>query len=143
MKKKNNIDGYERMRIGSNIRKWRGMKDMKQKELSSALRISEAAFSNMENDMTDLTLSQLEDIALTLDISVEQLFSDPQDIIQQPAIKVTEAETNTPPILMDKELVYALIGSIQKKDEQLKDIMNNMISAFDKLKDWESDKQRA
>lgn len=143
MKKKNNIDGYERMRIGSNIRKWRGMKDMKQKELSSALRISEAAFSNMENDMTDLTLSQLEDIALTLDISVEQLFSDPQDIIQQPANRVPEPETNQASMVMDKDLVYALIGSIQKKDEQLKDIMNNMISTIDKFTRWESVNNRA
>jgi transcriptional regulator with XRE-family HTH domain len=70
MKKKNNIDGYERLRIGSNIRKWRNMKEMKQKDLAAALRLSEAAVSNMENDLTDFSLSQLEDIALILEIEI-------------------------------------------------------------------------
>ena len=57
MKKKNNVGGYERIKIGTNIRKWRGIKDMKQKDLASALRMSEAAISNIENDLTDVTLS--------------------------------------------------------------------------------------
>jgi transcriptional regulator with XRE-family HTH domain len=142
MKRKNNIEGYERLKIGSNIRKWRGMKDMKQKELSSALRISEAAFSNIENDMTDMTLSQLEDIALTLDISVEQLFSDPQDKIQHSVNKSPESEANTSSLVMDKELIYALIERIQQKDEQMKNLMNNMITTIDKIAIAESVKQQ-
>ena len=33
MKYKMNIGGYERMKIGANIRKWRSVKDIKQKDL--------------------------------------------------------------------------------------------------------------
>ena len=76
MKTRKNAGGYERLRIGSNIRKWRNIKEVKQKDLASALKMSEAAISNMENDLTDLTLSQLEDISVTLDIEIEKLFFD-------------------------------------------------------------------
>ena len=74
MKTRKNAGGYERLRIGSNIRKWRNIKEVKQKDLATALKMSEAAISNMENDLTDLTLSQLEDISVTLDIEIEKLF---------------------------------------------------------------------
>ena len=74
MKTKKNIDGYERLKIGSNIRKWRTLKDIKQKDLAESLKLSEAAISNLENDLTDITLSQLEDISLAIDIPVETLF---------------------------------------------------------------------
>ncbi len=133
MKKKNNIDGYERLKIGSHIRKWRGVKDMKQKELAAALRISEAAVSNMENDMTDLTLSQLEDIALALEIDIEQLFSDPQDQIAPMRNGNESKNENIAQTLMDKETVYALIGSIQQKDNEIKSVLNNMVSVLDKF----------
>jgi transcriptional regulator with XRE-family HTH domain len=45
--------------------------------------MSEAAVSNLENDLTDITLSQLEDIAIVLDIEVEHLFSDPQEMVEK------------------------------------------------------------
>ena len=39
MKKRNNIAGYERIKIGSNIRKWRNIKEIKQKDLASSMRL--------------------------------------------------------------------------------------------------------
>lgn len=123
MKKKNNAGGYERIKIGANIRKWRGIKDVKQKDLAHGLRMSEAAVSNLENDLTDITLSQLEDIAIVLDIEVEQLFSDPQEMVEK---KYTDAEQEKK-FVMEPEWIYALIGSIQKKDEQIKTVLDNFI----------------
>ena len=111
MKKKNNAGGYERIKVGANIRKWRNMKEMKQKDLAHGLRMSEAAVSNLENDLTDITLSQLEDIAIVLDVEVEQLFSDPQEMVEK---KYTDAEQEKK-FVMEPEWIYALIGSIQKK----------------------------
>ena len=130
MKQKNNAGGYERMRIGSTIRKWRNIKEVKQKDLAASLRMSEAAISNIENDLTDVTLSQIEDIALTLDITIEQLFSDPQDALS------TNTYSNNDPtnqMVMERELIYALIGSIEKKDEQLKEVFNNVMYTMKKL----------
>ena len=124
MKKKNNAGGYERIKVGSNIRKWRSIKDVKQKDLASGLRMSEAAVSNLENDLTDITLSQLEDIAIVLDIEVEQLFTDPQEVVNKNYAS-TEQEKK---FMMEPEWIYALIGSIQKKDEQIKTVLDNIIS---------------
>ena len=132
MKKKNNIDGYERLRIGSNIRKWRNMKEMKQKDLAAALRLSEAAVSNMENDLTDFSLSQLEDIALILEIEIEQLFSDPQDKIAPSINKVNSGEY-APSLVMDKEWIYALLGTIKEKDDQIKNALQNMTLTMQQL----------
>ncbi len=140
MKKKNNVGGYERLKIGTNIRKWRGIKDMKQKDLASALRMSEAAISNIENDLTDVTLSQLEDIAVTLDVEVEKLFTDPQEAIENINYNATSENKNQ--LVMDSALVYALIGSIQKKDDQLKDVLDNVMFTMDKFVKTEKPVQR-
>ena len=140
MKKKNNVGGYERLKIGTNIRKWRGIKDMKQKDLASALRMSEAAISNIENDLTDVTLSQLEDIAVTLDVEVEKLFTDPQEAIENINYNATSENKNQ--LVMDSALVYALIGSIQKKDDQLKDVLDNVMFTMDKFVKTERPVQR-
>jgi transcriptional regulator with XRE-family HTH domain len=110
--------------VGSNIRKWRSIKDVKQKDLANGLRMSEAAVSNLENDLTDITLSQLEDIAIVLDIEVAQLFTDPQEVVN----KNYNATDQDKKFVMEPEWIYALIGSIQKKDEQIKTVLDNIIS---------------
>jgi transcriptional regulator with XRE-family HTH domain len=120
----------ERLKIGSHIRKWRNIKDIKQKDLASALRLSEAAMSNIENDMTDLNLSQIEDIAITLDITMEQLFADPVENLDVAQKATPEKEES---MLMEKELIYALIGSIREKDEQLNQVVQQMVCTLDKL----------
>ncbi|MEI8052597.1 MAG: helix-turn-helix transcriptional regulator [Bacteroidota bacterium] len=132
MKKKTNVGGYDRIKIGSNIRKWRSIKDIKQKDLASAIKLSEAAISNMENNLTDITMSQLEDIAITLEIELDQLFKDPQETINEKKYTTLENEGSQTRV-MDKELVYALIGSIQKKDEQLKSVIDNVMHNMNKI----------
>ena len=132
MKNKKNIEGYERIKIGGNIRKWRNIKEVKQKDLASSLRMSEAAVSNMENDLTDLTLSQLEDISLALELPLEKLFIDPQETLSY-GIQTTNISDNSNNFLMEKELIYTMIGSIQKKDEQFKTIMEGMLDAVKTL----------
>lgn len=124
-----NAGGYERVKIGSNIRKWRNMKDIKQKDLAGALKLSESAVSNIENDLSEITLSQLEDISITLEIDIEKLFSDPQDVVKEKSYTSSiPAEKNE---VMDKDLLYSLIGSIQKKDEQLKQVIDKVIYKID------------
>ena len=130
MKTRKNAGGYERLRIGSNIRKWRNIKEVKQKDLASALKMSEAAISNMENDLTDLTLSQLEDISVTLDIEIEKLFFDPQEALSGTKYASNKSESTS---LMEKELIYALIEKMEKKDEQLKDVFNNVIYSINQI----------
>lgn len=128
MKTSQNIEGYERIKIGTHIRKWRNIKDVKQKELAKALRVSEAAISNLENDLTDITLSQIEDISIALNVPFEDLFMDPQETIHKYSEQTKEVKTNQ---VMEKDLIYALLGSIQKKDAQFEEWMQKMIQRLD------------
>jgi transcriptional regulator with XRE-family HTH domain len=131
MKNKQNAGGYDRLRIGSTIRKWRGIKQIKQKDLAQALQLSEAAISNIENDLTDISLSQLEDIAITLQLELEQLFVDPEIIMQlhlKPTIRESEQK-----MMLDPEWYYSLIGNIQKKDEHIKHILDEVINKLNRI----------
>lgn len=113
-----------RFKVGTNIRKWRNIKDVKQKDLAERLGLSEAAVSNIENDITNVTLSQLEDISLALDMHIEQLLCDPQQQYGRNISKPAEGEADN----LQKQLVKAMIISLQKKDEQLQELMGLIIS---------------
>ena len=128
MRTTQNIEGYERIKIGTHIRKWRNIKDVKQKELAKALRVSEAAISNLENDLTDITLSQIEDISIALNVPFEDLFTDPQEAIHKYSEQSKEIKTNE---VMEKDLIYALLGSIQKKEQQFEEWMQKMIQTLE------------
>ena len=131
MKTIRNIEGYERVKIGGNIRKWRNVKDIKQKQLAGLLKLSEAAVSNIENDITDLTLSQIEDISIALDIPVEDLFTDPGEKISNYA-SMHQGES-AQSMLMDKDLVYSLLGTLKQKDEEMRELIKNMKYAIEKM----------
>jgi transcriptional regulator with XRE-family HTH domain len=131
MKTPKNIEGYERLRIGAYIRKWRNIKDVKQKQLAAALRISEAAISNIENDLTDITLSQIEDIAIALNVPFEDMFADPGEKIYQSAEQSKEIRTEQ---VMEKDLIYTLLGTIQKKDQQWESWMQKMMEKLEGIR---------
>lgn len=129
MSKKDFLSKEYKLKIGGNIRKWRNLKGVKQKELAVLLEVSESAISNIENNITDITLSQLEDISQGLDISIEQLFTDPQETIAAQPVQNGIKEKNAQPIY-EKELLNAVINSMQKKDEQLQTIMQNVLQTM-------------
>jgi transcriptional regulator with XRE-family HTH domain len=129
MKQKQNVGGYERLKIGSHIRKWRNIKEVKQKDLASALRISEAAISNIENDQTDVSLSQLEDISIALELELNELFIDPQEVMEK-RIKNTIPESQQK-IMLEPEWFYTLIGNLQKKDEHIKEVIDRFLLNLD------------
>ncbi len=122
MKQKHPVKEYK-LKIGSNIRKWRDLKNMKQKDLAAALHLSEAAISNIENDKANISLQQLEDISLILNIPVAQLFSDPLQNISIPLNGKIVAEQHP----KHSYLLDAVITSMQKKDEQLEAFMKKIL----------------
>jgi transcriptional regulator with XRE-family HTH domain len=83
MKGKNRGRNDYQLKIGSFVRKWRVIKDLKQKELAMRLHLSEAAVSNLENDITVPTLRQIENIANALMIPVDMLLSGPEKILAE------------------------------------------------------------
>lgn len=125
MKAKNNTSREHKLKIGGNIRKWRNLKGIKQKELAIILALSEGAISNIENNNTDITLSQLEDISQGLDISIEQLLSDPQAKLAMSPLQQSNEKAIA--FIPEKDLLHAVINSLQKKDEQLQLIMQNVL----------------
>lgn len=70
----------ETYKIGSSVRMWRNLKGKKQKVLAREIKLSAAALSNIENDITIPNLKQVQTIANSLDISIEMLLSGPQII---------------------------------------------------------------
>ena len=70
-----------KFKIGENVRKWRILQGIKQKELAARLSMSEGAVSNIENDISVPTLHHVEDIADALGISISILLMDPQQIL--------------------------------------------------------------
>ena len=131
IKKKTTVN-TNRFRIGGNIRKWRNVKDIKQKDLANSLNLSEAAVSNIENDITNITVTQLEDIAIALNVSIEQLLSDPHEKIKNPFSAPTTS--NQGPINhAETEIMNALLASLEKKDQQLQAIMQHFIHTITAL----------
>jgi len=133
MKRKNNVDCADRLKIGGNIRKWRNIKEVKQKELAASLHLSEAAISNIENDITDVTLSQLENISITLDVPVEQLFTDPQETLRSGTVYASGETVEKNQMVMDKEVLYAILDSMQKKDQQMQHVLQNLLLTMKKV----------
>lgn len=67
----------ELMEIGSNIRKWRNLRGMKQDVLASAMEISKVTISKIECGKSNISVNRLFTIAKILEIKVELLFKDP------------------------------------------------------------------
>lgn len=131
MKKNTDLIKDYKIKIGGNIRKWRNLKGIKQKQLAHALELSEAAISNIENNLTDVTLSQLEDISVGLDVPVEQLFCDPQEAYTGGFKQAGPTAVTSPDL--EKELLNAVIHSMQRKDEQLQAMMQNVLHTMSVL----------
>ncbi len=131
--KRNKNSSACKFKIGSNIRKWRNIKDIKQKDLSVALNISEAAVSNIENDVTNITIGQLEEISIALNISIEQLLSDPLEKFRIHPASIHSINEKEDQHLLNKELLNAVISSLEKKDQQLQIIMQNFLHVMTML----------
>jgi transcriptional regulator with XRE-family HTH domain len=61
------------MQIGEKIKKLREFRNFTQESLAKALEMTQAGYSRIERDEVDLSLSRLEQIAKTLNISVEEI----------------------------------------------------------------------
>ena len=71
------------LKIGANIRMWRLFRKMKQKELAAKIYCSEAALSNLENDLTVPTLRHVEDLSDALGIGYTTLLIDFKEAVKK------------------------------------------------------------
>lgn len=133
MIKKKNAISTNKFRVGGNIRKWRNIKDIKQKDLANSLKLSEAAVSNIENDVTNITLTQLEEISTILNVTIEQLLSDPQEQYGNPVLVSPDPFIKDQKNPLEKELMHAIISSLEKKDQQLQVMIQHFIEMMNTL----------
>ena len=127
--KRKDPNNADHLKIGSNIRKWRSLKNIKQKDLARALCLSEAAISNIENDKMNITVRQLSAIAATLDISILYLFSDPVQ-------KFSIDQPNKRPGSVHHQNEYildALLSAMQQKDKKLQSALTEIKRTLDQL----------
>ena len=71
--------------IGNKIRKCRIKRDLTQKEIWYALKISKSAYSNIETDRVDITISRLTQIAILLNVNYNELLPSIPDNFSTPA----------------------------------------------------------
>jgi transcriptional regulator with XRE-family HTH domain len=124
-----------KMKIGANVRKWRDLRGLKQKDLAEMVNLKEGAISNIENDITVPTIHQIEDLADALEINFFQLFSDPISNINtfndspHSIGSIGNQQNQT-----DREVLQIMLERMDKKDEQtqtfMKDIVNSITSLF-------------
>ena len=74
--------------IGSNIRKWRTVKGIKQVTLANEIGISKGTLSKIENDKAAISIQKLQKIAIVLNTRLSLLLTDPSDILRSVTDKI-------------------------------------------------------
>jgi transcriptional regulator with XRE-family HTH domain len=63
----------DRLRVGTNIKKWRSFRGIKQQNLACTIGISRVTLSKYENGRTEISVILLSDIARALAITLDEL----------------------------------------------------------------------
>lgn len=64
---------HQNLLLGENIKRWRSFKGFKQQHLAASLGISRVTLSKYENGRSEISYMQLQMIAATLEVPLEQL----------------------------------------------------------------------
>ncbi len=116
-------------KIGANVRKWRDLRGLKQKDLAEKVNYSESTISNIENDISILNIHQMEDIADALEINILQLFSEPKvmhNTFNESPHSIGNIETQQNH--SDKDVLQIMLEQIDKKDELLHSFIKEIIT---------------
>ena len=84
------------------------------KDLARTLNVSEAAISNIENDVANIAVTQLGDIAIALNVSVEQLL-DPHQKLKMPFPQAAYFNPKKMFIPSTGSSLDAIIASMEKR----------------------------
>lgn len=83
------------MNIGSKIKSIRELKNYTQSHMAKELGLSQKAYSNIETNITDITVSRLEEIAKVLDVSLTQILNLSEENIFQNIFNNRDESQNT------------------------------------------------
>jgi transcriptional regulator with XRE-family HTH domain len=122
-KKENNIT-Y--MNVGENIRTWRKIKGIEQKDLAQMIDKSVTTISNIETGVSDPNTKLLQDIASALQIEPSQLLINPSQMI---------SFTNSP---QSNAIVYG--NATQQTTD--KDILDRLTNIMEKMASFFTSKDK-
>lgn len=118
------------MNIGENIKAFRSIKKLSQKEVALTIGIDQAQYSRIESGKVEPTVSSLKKIADALNISVGDLFADdkPVDINSFDADLIERLKLMTE---LDKEDLKSLchIIDIAVNKKRLKDSLSSVLKS--------------
>lgn len=115
-------------KIGNRIRKIRELRNYTQKHMADQLGISQKAYSNIENDETDLSISRLSQIALILDLEIIDILNFDKKEILKGHYNIQRGNNNTfriDPIEKIEELYERLLQIKEQEITFLKKLLNN------------------
>jgi transcriptional regulator with XRE-family HTH domain len=110
-------------KIGNRIRKIRELRNYTQKHMADQLGISQKAYSNIENDETDLSISRLSQIALILDLEIIDILNFDKKEILKGHYNIQRGNNNTfriDPIEKIEELYERLLQIKEQEIDFLK-----------------------
>jgi transcriptional regulator with XRE-family HTH domain len=119
--------------IGSNIRKWRDLNGLKQADLSKLINVSTTTLSNFENGISKPNTNHLEDIATALEINIFQLISGLDPIFNSDNYVNSSVSENSNSNLMDNEILKTLLNQLEKKDNDLKSFIKEMLTQISRI----------
>jgi transcriptional regulator with XRE-family HTH domain len=79
------------MKVGENIRTIRGLKDISQEYLAQKIGVSQSCLQKIESNLSSPTIEKLNDIAKTLEVSLEQLLNFDKRLILKTEFKDNSA----------------------------------------------------
>jgi transcriptional regulator with XRE-family HTH domain len=118
------------LNVGENIKAFRSIKKLSQKEVALTIGIDQAQYSRIESGKVEPTLSSLKKIADALDISVSSFFSDekPVDINSFDADLIERLKLMTQ---LDKDELKSIchIIDIAVNKKRLKDSLSSVLKS--------------
>jgi transcriptional regulator with XRE-family HTH domain len=105
--------------LGERIRKLRVIRNLSQENMANELNLSTAAYSNIERDVTDLTVSRLVHIAKVLDINPIQFFDDVNYQVAEIISKNNESNSDIKKVLDE---LSQLKLNMQKMESELQEL---------------------
>jgi len=105
--------------LGAKIRKCRELRNFSQSTIARQLGLSQKAFSNIENNITPVTVDRLENIAQILNMSPIQLMTfDENEFLGNPSLSAKDYKEPLYEQLEQERLLYKEL--LKTKDELLK-----------------------
>lgn len=121
-----------KMSIGNQIKQYRKKRNYSQEYMATKLNLSQSAYSKIENEANGVDVDKLQQIAVLLDVSLEDLFSSEQVFFNQVshnqqvngALHITNEAA--PVSESEKALYDSLIEQLKEENKHLKELLADL-----------------